>query len=73
MHAAAFHRQPLLPRHPKPLVVVVRYLTVLRGGVCAPIAGIVAALTALDADEFAGAGQRGKAQLWQTNRPMPVQ
>ena len=70
MHAAAFHRQPLLPRHPKPFVVVVRYLTVMRGIVRVPITGVVAAFTALDADELTGAGEGGEAQLRQSIRQL---
>ena len=42
----------------EPLVVVVRYLTVMRGIVCGPITVVVADLTALDTDELAGAGER---------------
>ena len=45
----------------KPLVVIVRYLTVMRGIVRVPIAGVVAAFAALDADELAGAGEGGEA------------
>ena len=70
MHTAALHCQPLRLRHTKPLIVIVRYLTVLRGGVCAPIAGIVAAFTALDADELTGAGEGGEAQLRQSIRQL---
>lgn len=39
-------------------VAISAYLTVLRWIVRGPVAGIVAALAALDADEFAGAGER---------------
>ena len=35
-----------------------------------PVAGIVAALAALDADELAGAGERGEAQLRQPLRQL---
>ena len=58
MYAAALHGKALLLRHAKPLVVIVRYLTVLRWIVRGPVAGIVAALAALAADEFAGARER---------------
>lgn len=34
------------------------YLTVMCGIVCVPIAGVVAALAALDTDELAGTGER---------------
>ena len=60
MHTAALHCQPLLLRHAKPLVVIVRYITVMRWIVRGPVAGIVAALAALDADERAGAGNVSK-------------
>ena len=63
MHTAALHGKALLLRHAKPLVVIVRYLTVMRWIVRGPVAGIVAALAALDADELAGTGERGEAQL----------
>lgn len=39
VHAAALHGKALLPRHPKPLVVIVRQLLVLRGIVRGPVAG----------------------------------
>ena len=42
----------------------------MRWIVCAPIAGVVAALTALDTDELAGAGEGGEAQLRQTFRQL---
>lgn len=58
MHTAALHCQPLLLRHAKASVVVVRQFTVVRGIVGVPITVVVAALTALDADKFAGAGER---------------
>ena len=38
----------------------------MRRIVCVPIAGVVAALAALDADELAGTGERGEAHLRQT-------
>ena len=46
------------------------YLTIMRGIVCVPIAGVVAAFTALDADELAGAGEGGEAQLRQSIRQL---
>ena len=61
MHAAALHGKALLLRHAEAFVVVICQFTVLRGGVCAPIAGIVAALTALDTDELTGTGEGGEA------------
>ena len=42
----------------------------MRWIVCVPVAGIVAAFTALDADEFAGAGEGGEAQLRQSIRQL---
>ena len=42
----------------------------MRGIVRGPVAGIVAALTALNADELAGAGERGEAQLRQSLRQL---
>ena len=42
----------------------------MRGIVGVPITVVVAALTALDADELAGAGERGEAQLRQTLRQL---
>ena len=64
--------QPFLLRggNAQPLVVIVRYLTVMRWIVRGPVAGIVAALAALDADELAGAGERGEAQLRQSIRQL---
>ena len=43
-----------------------KYLTVMRWIVRVPITGVVAALAALNADELAGAGEGGEAQLRQT-------
>ena len=70
MHTAALHCQPLLPRHPKTLIVIVRQLTIMRGIVRVPITVVVAALTALDADELAGTGERGEAQFRQSLRQL---
>ena len=42
----------------------------MRGIVRVPITGVVAAFTALDADELTGAGEGGEAQLWQTFRQL---
>ena len=46
------------------------YLTVMRGIVRGPVAGIVAALAALDTDELTGAGEGGEAQLRQSIRQL---
>ena len=42
----------------------------MRWIVCAPITGIVAALAALDANEFAGAGKGREAQFRETLRQL---
>ena len=61
VHTAALHGKALLLRHSKPLVVIVCQLLVMRRIVCVPIAGIVAALAALDTDELTGTGEGGEA------------
>ena len=52
------------------LLPLSRYLTVMRGIVRVPITGVVAAFTALDADELTGAGEGGEAQLRQSIRQL---
>ena len=42
----------------------------MRWIVCVPVAGIVAALAALDTDELTGAGEGGEAQLRQSIRQL---
>ena len=69
-HGARFHGFLLCEGNAKPLVVIVRQLTIMRGIVRVPITVVVADLTALDADELAGAGERGEAQLRQSFRQL---
>ena len=65
MHAAALHRQSLFLCYAEAFVVVICQLVVLLRIVRAPVTRIITALTALNADELAGAGKCGEAQLRQ--------
>ena len=69
-HGTCFHGFFLCGGNAQPLVVIVRYLTVMRGIVRVPITGVLAAFTALDADELTGAGEGGEAQLRQSIRQL---
>ena len=70
MHAAALHRQSLFLCYAEAFVVVICQLVVLLRIVRAPVTRIITALTALNADELAGAGERGEAQLRQSLRQL---
>ena len=67
-NTAALHCQPLLLRHAEAFVVVICQFTVLRGIVRGPVAGIIAALAALDTNELTGTGEGGEAQFRQSLR-----
>ena len=64
-HGTYFHGVLLCGCNAKAFVVVIGQLTVLRGIVCVPITGIVAALASFDTDESTGAGKGGETQLRQ--------
>ena len=70
MHTPALHGQPLRLCHTKPLVVIIGQFTVLGGIIRRPVAGVVAALTAFDADQFPGAGKYRETQLRQSLRQL---
>ena len=64
-HGTYFHGVLLCGCNAKAFVVVIGQLTVLRGVICVPITGIVAALASFDANESTGAGKGGETQLRQ--------
>ena len=66
MHTSAQHGFLLRRCHTEALVLFIRDLTVLRPVRRVPVTWIVTALAAFDADQYAGTGQRGKTELWQT-------
>ena len=66
MHASAHHSFLLRRRYAEALILLVCDLTVLCPVGCVPVAGIIAAFAAFDADQYAGTGQRGKTEFWQT-------
>lgn len=65
-HGTYFHGVLLCGCNAKAFVVVVRQFTVLRGIVCVPITGVVAALASFDADEVTGAFQSREAHIGKT-------
>ena len=69
-HGTYFHGVLLCGCNAKAFVVVIGQLTVLRGIVCVPITGIVAALASFDTDESTGAGKGGETQLRQPLRQL---
>ena len=69
-HGTYFHGLLLCRCNAKAFVVVVRQFTVLRGIVCVPITGVVAALASFDANESTGAGKGGETQLRQPLRQL---